>query len=66
MVQNAGRVDRAVRLVLGVMLLGLFGALESPWRYLTLLGLVLIATALSGVCPLYRLLGISTCRHPPG
>lgn len=66
MVHNAGRVDRAVRLVLGVMLLGLYGAIEAPWRYLTLLGLVLVATALTGFCPLYRLLGINTCRHKSG
>lgn len=65
MVHNTGGIDRAVRLVLGIMLLGLYGALEAPWRYLTLLGLVLIATALTGFCPLYRLLGISTCRRPP-
>lgn len=65
MVHNTGRLDRVVRLVLGVMLLGLYGALEAPWRYLTLLGLVLVATALTGFCPLYRLLGVRTCRRPP-
>lgn len=64
MVHNTGRVDRAVRLVLGIMLLGLYGALEAPWRYLTLLGLVLVATALTGFCPLYRLLGVRTGRRP--
>jgi hypothetical protein len=50
--------------VLGVMLLGLYGALPSPWRYLTLSGAVLIATALVAHCPLYRLLGLSSCAHP--
>jgi len=33
-------LDRGARLVIGVALLGLYGALESPWRYLTLLGLI--------------------------
>jgi len=60
---NMGRLDRVLRFLIGVGLLGLFGALESPWKYLTLFGLVLIATALSGFCPLYRLAGLSTCRR---
>jgi hypothetical protein len=59
---NVGTVDRVIRLILGVLLLGLYGALESPWKYFTLLGLVLVATALSRFCPVYRLLGLSTCR----
>jgi hypothetical protein len=59
---NVGTVDRVIRLLLGVLLLGLYGALESPWKYFTLLGLVLVATALSSFCPLYRLIGWSS-RH---
>lgn len=47
--------DRAVRLLLGIAALSFFGALPSPARYLTLIGLPLIATALVGWCPLYLL-----------
>lgn len=47
--------ERAVRLVLGIAALSFFGALPSPARYLTLIGLPLIATALVGWCPLYLL-----------
>jgi hypothetical protein len=57
---NCGTVDRVLRLVLGIGLLGLYGALDAPGRYLTLLGLPLIATAVTGFCPLYALLGVST------
>jgi len=57
---NMGRFDRAVRVILGVGLLGLYGALAPPWKYFTLLGLVLIATALTGSCPLYSLMGWRT------
>jgi len=53
-------VDRVLRLVLGIGLLGLYGALDAPGRYFTLLGLPLIATAVTGFCPLYSLLGAST------
>lgn len=62
--RNTGLLDRAVRFVLGVMLLGLYGALDPPWRYFTLVGLALIATALTAFCPLYAWLGIRTCKRP--
>ncbi len=61
---NMSKIDRGLRFILGVGLLGLYGALESPWKYVTLLGLVLIGTAISGFCPAYRLMGISSCRRP--
>ena len=63
--RNTGNFDRALRAVAGIGLLGLYGALEPPLKYFTLLGLVLIATALTGNCPIYSLLGISTCKNPP-
>lgn len=47
--------DRALRFVVGVALLSFFGAITGPWRYVTLLGLPLIGTALVGWCPLYAL-----------
>ena len=62
--RNPGLLDRAIRFVLGVMLLGLYGALDPPWRYFTLIGLALIATALTAFCPLYALLGIRSCKLP--
>jgi hypothetical protein len=60
---NVGTWDRALRVVVGVLLLGLYGALTPPLRYFTLIGLVLIATAMMGRCPLYSWFGISTCRR---
>lgn len=53
---NMRMLERVVRVVLGIMLLGLFGALPSPWRYLTMIGLVPIATGITGFCPLYHYL----------
>jgi hypothetical protein len=64
MTLNLGTLSRAIRLLLGVILLGLYGALPSPWRYLSLAGAVLIATALVAHCPLYRVLGASSRPHP--
>jgi hypothetical protein len=60
MTRNLGMLDRAIRLVIGVMILGLYGALEPPLRYLTLVGLIPLGTALVGSCPIYSMFGWST------
>ena len=57
MVRNMGWFDRILRLVIGVLILGLYGALEPPWRYLTLIGLIPLASGLTGFCPVYAWLG---------
>jgi Protein of unknown function (DUF2892) len=49
---NIGKAERGLRLILGLMILGLYGALPEPWRYLTLVGLVPLGTALTGFCPI--------------
>jgi hypothetical protein len=59
MTRNIGRIDRALRAVVGLGLISLvFVGPESLWG---LLGLVPLATALVGWCPPYTLLGINTC-----
>ncbi len=61
---NEGTVDRAVRIVIGLVLLSLvFLGPKTAWGYL---GLIPLATGLSGSCPLYSVLGIDTCRMKPG
>jgi len=59
LVSNAGTIDRVVRVVLGLGLLSL--TILGPHTWIGLLGLVPLATGVVGWCPLYRLLGISTC-----
>jgi hypothetical protein len=56
---NMGLSDRAIRLFVGLTLLGLGTALDTPWG---LLGLIPMLTAGLGFCPLYPLLGINTCE----
>jgi hypothetical protein len=63
MERNMGIWDRGLRIVAGILLLGLYGALEPPLKYFTLLGLVLVATGATGRCPLYTVFGISTHRR---
>lgn len=64
---NVGNIDRGLRGVLGVLLVvGPLWNFMDIWTsptlsYLALaVGTVLIATALFGFCPMYKLLGVST------
>lgn len=51
-ITSAFRAERGLRLIVGIMMLGLHGALPEPWRYRTLVGLVPFGTALTGFCPI--------------
>lgn len=62
--RNEHRVERVVRVVAGLAILSLyFIGPRSPWA---LLGLVPLATGLLGSCPLYTVLGVSTCPLDEG
>lgn len=58
---NLGSVDRIIRVAIGLVLLSLPLWLDSPWRWLGLIGIMPLFTGLAGRCPGYRLLGLSTC-----
>jgi hypothetical protein len=56
---NEGLADRLIRVTLGLAALSLaFVGPQTPWGYL---GLIPLLTGIVGFCPLYRLVGISTC-----
>ncbi|MDM0046302.1 DUF2892 domain-containing protein [Variovorax dokdonensis] len=56
---NEGTLDRALRVVVGLTLIGLTVAgTVGVWGWI---GVVLLLTGLVGICPLYSLLGINTC-----
>ncbi|HMM12407.1 MAG TPA: DUF2892 domain-containing protein [Bacteroidales bacterium] len=59
MKKNVGSIDKIVRIVLGVAIGGL-GIIYGSWW--GLVGLLPIATALTGTCFMYSLFGISTCK----
>ena len=48
---NIGWPERLLRLAAGTLILGLYGALPGPWRYITLVGLLPIGTALRDIAP---------------
>lgn len=59
MKNNMAGWDRAVRVLVGLGLLAL--TVTGPEAWFGVLGLVPLATGLVGFCPLYRVLGVSTC-----
>jgi len=65
MAVNEGALDRTLRIVVGLLLigvaLGLFGpSYQSVWGWI---GIVPLVTGLVGRCAIYSLFGINTCRR---
>ena len=61
---NVGRIDRILRVLLGLALIGLtLTGTIGMWGWL---GVVPLATGLIGWCPPYAMLGISTCKMRQG
>ncbi|MEN8908025.1 MAG: DUF2892 domain-containing protein [Clostridiales bacterium] len=60
--KNVGTLDRIVRFILGLILFYLFFVIESNFKFIGLLGIVLILTSLFSFCGLYKIFGINTCK----
>ena len=57
---NEGTVDKTIRITAGLALIIIVGfGMNSWWG---LLGLVPLATGIASRCPMYSVLGISTCK----
>ncbi len=64
MSKNEGTLDRALRVILGLVLLSLvFIGPQTLWG---LIGIVPLVTGLVGICPVYSVFGIKTCSVKPG
>jgi hypothetical protein len=59
MKQNVGGIDRILRLVAGVAVVG-WGVYAQNW--LGAIGVIPLFTGAIGWCPLYPLIGLSTCK----
>ena len=56
---NEGGIDRGLRIVAGLVLIGL--ALAGTIGSWVWIGIIPLATGLIGWCPLYTMLGFNTC-----
>jgi uncharacterized membrane protein HdeD (DUF308 family) len=55
---NTGKIDRIIRIIVGVLLIGnVFTGLQTPIGWI---GVILLVTGIFGTCPVYSLLGINT------
>ncbi|AWJ90773.1 DUF2892 domain-containing protein [Azospirillum baldaniorum] len=56
---NVGTIDRALRAIVGLVLIALvFVGPQTPWGWI---GLVPLLTAVVGFCPAYTLFGVRSC-----
>ncbi len=60
MKQNIHNIERIIRVLFGIIILSL--VFIGPKSWWGLIGILPILTGLSGWCPPYQLLGISTCK----
>lgn len=59
MTTNMGLIDRIARITIGTLLIAL--SLSGAIGFWGWVGIIPLATAMVGFCPLYRLIGIKTC-----
>jgi hypothetical protein len=60
--KNEGTLDRILRVILGLALLGVY-FFAPGWggAWWLLIGFVPLLTGVLGTCPIYSVLGLSTC-----
>ncbi|MBK8196354.1 MAG: DUF2892 domain-containing protein [Lewinellaceae bacterium] len=67
MKKNMGSTDKIVRIILAVVFAALYftGTVTGILGYVLLaLGGIFVLTSLVGFCPIYALVGLSTCPAP--
>lgn len=63
--KNIGVTDKFIRTMLALGLVALYtsGTITDQWKIaIIVMVAVLLLTTIIGICPLYKLLGINTCR----
>jgi Inner membrane protein YgaP-like, transmembrane domain len=61
---NVGTIDRVIRVIVGLVLIGLAaaGVATGVWMWVAgVAGVVLVVTGAFKFCPAYAIFGISTC-----
>jgi hypothetical protein len=61
MTQNVGSMDRILRVGLGLALLAFALFSGTTYAWLGYVGVIPLITAAMGSCPVYSMLGMSTC-----
>ncbi len=61
MITNVGETERMLRILIGLLLIGLALAFGGMW-WIGLIGIIPVVTGVLGWCPVYLPFGISTCN----
>ena len=57
---NVGGADKVIRIIVGIVLISLvFVGPKTQWGWI---GLIPLLTGLFSICPLYSIIGLSTCK----
>jgi len=65
MEKNMGTLDRLIRLIIAAILIALITlkVLTGIWMIVgAIIAVIFVVTSVIGFCPLYKLIGISTCK----
>lgn len=58
---NEGKLDRLLRVIVGLALIAcVFIGPQAAWGWI---GLVPLLTGVFGFCPLYKFIGVNTCKR---
>ncbi len=61
MKNNMGSIDRALRIIVGLILMGL--AMTGAVGWWGWIGIVPVVTGALGSCPVYSIVGVNTCGN---
>ena len=67
MTTNVGGIDRVLRIIIGLVLIAYeipLGLPSTGWNWVGWIGVIPLATAIFGMCPLYSIIGVNTCPRP--
>jgi hypothetical protein len=59
--KNVGSTDKIIRVVAALGFISLYFFTAAPVSYLSVVGLILLFTIVTGFCPLYKIVGLNTC-----
>ncbi|MCA9732954.1 MAG: DUF2892 domain-containing protein [Deferribacteres bacterium] len=59
---NVGNTEKVIRIIIAIVLFSMWFFLEGNMRYIALVGIIPLVTALFSFCPLWTVFGINTCK----
>ncbi|WP_306642398.1 YgaP family membrane protein [Sanyastnella coralliicola] len=66
MKENVGSIDRIVRVLIAILASMMYfsGLVSGILGYIVLaVGGIMLLTSITGVCPIYKMFGMSTCKR---